>query len=279
MKNFIIAVSFFTILSLPTIVFSQDSTSTSRDSVYSDSTLMKCPLCGYKNKITNINCTACGTSLKLEYKKDTSNTISPTESTVSTTENTVAKNTPIKKGEQYFGFKIYIPMEKEVLMGENPLPLTFGFGGSLIFEKMDKFGMGWCFDLGYYQSSNNVLLYGYTYKGLQFVNIEYGYEGLKIQTSYKWKESGVPFWTSIGCPILIGEIFVNADELDTNGRGNMIGVGGDFSIGADINSKNQIFFSPQLGIQLIPSRCDVAGYSGKTFLLSFQMRLAVNFKK
>jgi hypothetical protein len=278
MKNFLIILLLFVFLVIPVNAFSQkDSTMILQDSVSvnTNAALIKCPVCGYKNDSKNIYCQVCGILLRLEEKKDSSkNTFSA--------QNILKNDTVYKKEEKYIGFKIYAPMEKEVfLQCGTPLPWAYGFGGSISFEKLNKHRRGWCYDLGYYFTSNNVIVAVYnsaTGKILGYVNTKYGYYGMKTNTYYKWKGMRMPFWASVGLPVLAGDCFASIEELKTYEELFIVGIGGDVSVGIDINPKNKFFLSPELKVQLIPSFFSVDGKFNRTFLLSIQMLLGLNFK-
>ncbi|MDD2891201.1 MAG: hypothetical protein PHE49_11285 [bacterium] len=274
MKNFLIIPSLFIFLVVPINAFSQkDSTTILQDST--GEALIKCPVCSYKNNSKNIYCQVCGILLNSEEKKDSSKSILSAQ-------NILKNDTVYKKGEKYIGFKIYAPMEKEVFMQYgNPLPWTYGFGGSISFEKLNERRMGWGSEVGYYLTSNSVIVAVYdsaTEKILGYVNAEYGYYGMKANTYYKWKGMRMPFWVSAGLPVWVGDCFVNIEELRTYEELFLVGIGGDVSVGADINPKNKVFLSPELKVQLIPSFFSEEGKFHRTFLLSIQMLLGLNFK-
>ncbi|MDD5529833.1 MAG: hypothetical protein PHX21_07360 [bacterium] len=274
MKNFLIIPLLFVFLVVPVNVFSQkDSTMILQDSA--SEALIKCPVCDYKNKSKNIYCQVCGVLLRSEEKRDS------LKSTFSA-QNILKNDTAYKKKEKYIGFKIYTPMEKEVFMQcGNPLPWAYGVGGIISFEKLNERRMGWGSDVGYYFTSNNVIVTVYnsaTGNILGYVNAEYGYYGMKTNTYYKWKGMRMPFWVSVGLPVWVGEFFASIEELKTYEDLCIVGVGGDISVGADINPKNKVFLSPELKVQLIPSFFSEEGKFHRTFLLSIQMLLGLNFK-
>lgn len=273
MKNFITVCLFAALL--PASAFSQDSTAITKDSTAVQTpadSLVKCRVCGFANKITNVNCEACGASLTAGKMSD---------STIAPPVDTTLKKGVVRKDETSLGIKFYLPMEKEVFVqGGNPFPFTSGFGANLNVEHINKFGAGWGLDVGYYETSNFTTLVFYDqFDNSVDVRVEFGYKGVKIHPSYKWKDPKMPFWTSIGCPIWFGKIFMSAVDYEgTYSSLSLAGIGGAFFVGTDINVCKLIFLTPQAGIQLISIKSTDPEYQIKSTLLSIQMMLGINFR-
>ena len=259
-----IFVLLFGTLSIPVKLFSQEDTLSQEEILK-----VKCPVCGYENTDKDVFCRACGALLKTKEEAETLGVKIPVRDTVKA------------KSKKYLGFKIYVPMEKEIFVaGGNILPMTYGIGGGISFEKVDRFGMSWGIDVEYYRAWNNTTVYFYDYAGeyIGYTNLEYGYDGLKVDFTYKWKGMKIPFWIGAGAPIWVGRAFAKAEELETSSNISVFGAGGEFSVGADLPRKSDLFLSPEIKVQLIPFYYSVEGTHGRSFLLSIQMQVGLNIK-
>jgi ribosomal protein S27E len=260
MKYTLLFIIGFSILNLSPNLFSQSEVSESHKK-----TSIKCSVCGYENPNEQIHCEACGGLLKEKEELE--------EMGIKIHEVTVKL-----ESKKYIKFKGYIPVEKEVFVSDTyDLPMPYGIGGSIGFEKVNRFGISWEINLGYYRVWNRMFLLFCHSDSILICKLKYGYEGFRGNFTYKWADENHPFWTAVGIPILIGKCFAETefgDKAEISG----FGIGGELSGGVSIFRESNFSLEPGVRIQLIPVFYKREDTPYKTFLLSLQMELGVNVK-
>jgi hypothetical protein len=155
--------------------------------------------------------------------------------------------------------------------------MPYGIGGSIGFEKVDRFGISWGIDVGYYKVWNRMFFLFYRSDSILISKLKYGYEGFRGNFTYKWADENNPFWIAVGIPVWIGKCFAEI-ESGSKFESSGFGIGGELSGGVSIFRGSNFSLEPGVRIQLIPIFYKIEDTPYKTFLLSLQMELSLNFK-